>query len=116
MADRFTAGPLSVMRSNGPRAEGEVGILDDQRNVVAECWADIRFEGEQALDEAMANAVLFAHASRMVDMLRRICDQADASVAEQQAKFDLPVTRSPRAQALYDEARALINAATGSAQ
>jgi len=75
MADRFTAGPLSVMRATKPGNEGEVGILDDHRNVVAECWADIRHQGERALDEAMANAVLYAHAPEMVKVLRALVDR-----------------------------------------
>jgi hypothetical protein len=75
MADRFTAGPLSVMRAAGPDREGEVGILNDQRCVVAECWADIRHKGEQALDEAMANATLYAHAPEMVKALRALVDR-----------------------------------------
>lgn len=75
MADRFTAGPLSVMRAANPGCEGEVGILDEQRHVVAECWADIRHHGEQALDEAMANAVLFAHAGEMAKALRMLVDR-----------------------------------------
>lgn len=75
MADaKHTPGPLTVQRAAGAGREGEVGILDEQRNLIAECWADIRRKGEQSLDEAMANAVLFAHAPELVKVLQALVD------------------------------------------
>jgi hypothetical protein len=71
MADaKHTPGPLTVQRAAGAGREGEVGILSDGRYVVAECWADIRYKGEQALDEAMANATLYAAASELLEALQ----------------------------------------------
>lgn len=114
-AAKHTAGPLSVMRANGSEAEGEVGILDDHRHIVAECWADIRHEGEQALDEAMANAILFAAAPDLLKAMQSSIELADRNMAKSHAN-GVMVKRSPEAQAVYDQCVAAIAKATGAAQ
>jgi hypothetical protein len=115
MADaKYTPGPLSVMRANGPDSEGEVGILDDHRHVVAECWADIRHEGEQALEEAMGNAILFAAAPDMLKAMQASVALADRNMAKSHAN-GVMTKRTPEAQAVYDQCVAAIAKATRSA-
>ena len=108
MADRFTPGPLLVQRAGGMLSEGEVGILTEQHHVVAECWPDIRRKGEQALDEAMANATLYAHAPEMVKALRALVDR-------DLAYMDRLVVGGLISAADVQAARDVLRRATGSA-
>lgn len=102
MADRFTPGPLTPTTSN--RADGDVGLLDDHRNVVAECYAAIRHKDERADDEAMANARLFGAAQEMLLALQALVDLEPDNSAD----FDGEPEK-------YAAARAAIAKATGSA-
>lgn len=99
------------MRANGPESEGEVGILDDHRHIVAECWADIRHEGEQALDEAMANAILFAAAPELLKAMQTSVELADCNMAKSHAN-GVMTKRTAEAQAVYDQCVAAIAKAT----
>ena len=63
MSARYTAGPLTPVVD--PKT-GDVGLLDDHRNVVAECFAAIRSRDERADEEALANARLFAASHQLL--------------------------------------------------
>lgn len=55
----FTPGPWVTKKAKG--GSGDVGILAESSTcVLAECFADIRREGEQSLAECEANAHLIA--------------------------------------------------------
>jgi hypothetical protein len=45
----------------------DFAVMDASRNIVAECYADIRHHGEGARDEAKANARLYAGASDLLE-------------------------------------------------
>lgn len=66
---RHTPGPLSIKPAND--GSGDYGIvIGDKLGLVAECYADIRHGNERALQEARANATLFAAASDLLEALR----------------------------------------------
>ncbi len=48
---------------------GDFAVMDVNRNIVAEFYADIRHGREQARDEAKANATLFAGAGDLLAAL-----------------------------------------------
>ncbi len=67
-----TPGPLRALQS---RATGDVAVLNKEGSfnyVVAECFADIRRNGEQAREEALANAKLYAAAPDMLAVLKQV--------------------------------------------
>ena len=58
-----TPGPWKAV---GTKMGNDFGILDvDGKHVIAECFSDIRREGENALAEAGANATMMAAAWRL---------------------------------------------------
>lgn len=111
MADRFTPGPLTPNRC---QKTGDVGLLDDHRNVVAECFAAIRDGNERADDEAMANARLFSTAHELLLVLTAVCDQALARRERILAEGG-KVHWGEEAGALYERTRDVIAKATAPA-
>lgn len=63
-----TPGPWKAM---GSKLGNDFGILDSTgKNVIGECFSDIRREGEHALHEAAANARLMAAAPTLLAYYR----------------------------------------------
>ena len=68
---KHTPGPWRTRASQD--ASGDIGITaPDVPNVIAECFADMRFVGEFAIVEAQANAHLIAAAPETTDALRSL--------------------------------------------
>lgn len=65
-AAKHTPGPLQVRIA----ANGDVAVLNERKDIVAECFADIRHERESARDEALANATLYAAAENLLELVR----------------------------------------------
>ena len=65
-----TCGPWKVRAA---QYANDFGIVDSTGfNVLAECFSDIRWEGEHAVREAAANACLIAAAPELLVVLRKI--------------------------------------------
>jgi len=62
----YTKGPWTTRAARG--YSGDIGILaPDVGGVIAECFSDMRFAGELAVDECAANARLIATAPDMLE-------------------------------------------------
>ena len=66
---KFTPGPWTTRLSQD--GSGDIGITAlNVRNVIAECFADMREAGEFAIAEVQANAALIAAAPDMYEALK----------------------------------------------
>lgn len=73
---QHTPGPWSTKEAND--GGGDVGICaPDVSNVVAECFADMRYAGECNRAESRANANLIAAAPDLLEALSQIIEQDD---------------------------------------
>lgn len=96
----FTPGPWAIRTARD--GSGDVGITaKGVPNVIAECFAAIRYASECATEEALANARLIAAAPDLLHAVR-LCVQ----------RIEKP-NLSPDANVVLDAARAAIARATG---
>jgi hypothetical protein len=90
-----TPGPWKAI---GSKFVNDFAVLDATgKHVIAECFSDIRSQGENAMHEAAANARVMAASWAMLAVLQKL------------RRGDL----HQRVRPLYDEAQAAIAAATG---
>lgn len=81
MSAKHTPGPW---RAVGSKLGDDFGIVDSTgKNVIAECFSDIRSQGEHAMQEAAANARLIAASPKLLAALIAIYDRHNASTMAQ---------------------------------
>lgn len=74
MTKKHTPGPLVVKSADN----GDVAVRTQaERYIVAECFADIRHPSEEAREEALANATLYAAAPDLLNAARAAADCID---------------------------------------
>ncbi len=100
MSAAHTKGPLQVARAKN--GGGDYAVMDANKNIVAECYEDIRELGECAREEALANATLFAASHEMLELLQTWTGDGALQTFEDRERF-------------RKVARAVMDKATGAA-
>lgn len=83
MSAQHTPGPLSAVRAT---QGGDYAVKDRDNNIVAECFEDIREQGESAIEEAKANATLYAAAPELLEALTTLRAVARSMEAERDSE------------------------------